>query len=75
MDEKEDLSQSELCSNEESQSITVSIETFEDPNSKKEDIEIILDDEEAQSAKSIIDSLKTYHSAEIHYSEDGCLHS
>ena len=34
-----------------------------------------MDDEEAQSAKSIIDSLKTYHSAEIHYSEDGCLHS
>ena len=54
MDEKEDVSQNELCRDEESQSLTVYIETFEDQNSKREDIEIILDDEE--SAKSIFDS-------------------
>ena len=73
MDEKEDVSQNELCRDEESQSLTVYIETFEDQNSKSEDIEIILDNEE--SAKSIFVSLKTFHSMEIHESKNESLHS
>ena len=77
MDEKEDLSelsQNELCLEKERQSITISIETFEDQLKSKEleDIEIILDD--GESAKSILDSLKTFHSMEIQNSEDESLH-
>ena len=78
MDEKEDLSelsQNELCLEKERQSITISIETFEDQlkSEEHENIEIIVDD--GESVKSILDSLKNFHSMEIHNSEDESLHS